>query len=95
MDEREYGMSLKSIAANRYPEGLPGLLSMKEFCALIGVSRPTGLSIVREHPDYTVTRGNTQMLGVGLYQMLSRDESARLAPDAYNGPIGEVGEFDV
>ena len=42
MDEREYGMSLKSIAANRYPEGLPGLLSMKEFCALIGVSRPTG-----------------------------------------------------
>ena len=88
-------MSLKSIAANRYPEGLPGLLSMKEFCALIGVSRPTGLSIVREHPDYTVKRGNTQMVGVGLYQMLSRDESARLAPDAYNGPIGEVGELDV
>ena len=32
---------------------------------------------------------------VGLYQMLSRDESARLVPDAYNGPIREVGEFDV
>ena len=87
-------MSLKSIAANRYPDGLPGLLSMKEFCSLIGVSRPTGLSIVREHPDYTVKRGNTQLVGVGLYQMLSRDESSCIAPGTYNGRIGEVGEID-
>ena len=68
---------------------------MKEFCALVGVSRPTGLSIVREHPDYTVKRGNTQLVGVGLYQMLTRDESVRLAPGVDNGPIGEVGDLDV
>lgn len=87
-------MALKSIEANRYPDGLPGLLSMKEFCTLVGVSRPTGLSIVREHPDYTVKRGNTQMVGVGLYQMLSRDESARLAPGVDNGPLCMDGDID-
>ena len=88
-------MVVKSIAAIRHPDGLPGLLSMKEFCALVGVSRPTGLSIVREHPDYTVKRGNTQLVGVGLYQMLTRDESVRLAPGVDNGTIGEVGDLDV
>lgn len=88
-------MSIKSIAANRYPDGLPGLLSMKEFCLLMDVSRPTGLKIVREHPDFTVKRGNTQMVGVGLYQMLTRDESVRLAPGVDDGPIGEVGDLDV
>lgn len=71
--------SKKTIASIAYPEGLPGLLSMKEFCMLIGVSRPTGLKIVREYPEYTVKRGNTQMVAVGLYQMLTHDGTATLA----------------
>ena len=82
---------VKSIAAMKYPEGLPGLLSMTEFCTLMGVSRPTGLSIVREHPDYTVKRGKTQFVGVGLYQMLTRDESALFSRDDVKPPIWKEG----
>ena len=66
----------ETIAARLYPNGMPGLLSMKEFCMLLGVSRPTGLSIVRNYPEFTVPRGNTQYVSVGLYQRLTRDEDA-------------------
>lgn len=65
---------MSTIAERKYPQGLPGLLSMKDFTELIGVSRPTALSIVKEHPEYTVKRGNTQLVGVGLYYLLTRDD---------------------
>lgn len=82
----------ENIAAKRYPEGLPGLLSMKEFCILMDVSRPTGLSIVRQYPEYTLKRGNTQMVAIGLYQKLTHDESTKLANGVSEEPVSKTPE---
>lgn len=65
---------MATLAENRYPDGMPGLLSMSEFSTLLGVSRPTALSIVKRHPEYTVPRGRTRWVGVGLYYLLTRDD---------------------
>ena len=83
---------LQTKAEIMYPDGMPGLLSMKEFGKLLGVSRPTALKIARAHPEYTEKRGNTQMVAVGLYQRLSRDEHAKLADGVDAGPITRGGE---
>lgn len=64
-----------TVAARLYPDGLPGLLSMGQFEKLMGVSRPTALKIVREFPEYLTPRGNTNLVGVGLYFLLSKDPS--------------------
>lgn len=72
-------MDAMTIAAKRYPEGLPGTLTVKEFCTLMGVSRPTGLKIIRRYPEYTEPCGNTQRIAVGLYLRLSKDECAGVA----------------
>lgn len=64
-----------TVAARLYPDGLPGLLSMGQFEELMGISRPTALKIVKEFPAYLTPRGNTNLIGVGLYFLLSKDPS--------------------
>lgn len=73
---------MRTIAEKRYPDGLPGLLSMSDFGELIGVSRPTALSIVKKYPEYTVPRGRTRWVSVGLYYLISRDDYQAMKEEA-------------
>lgn len=65
---------MTTLAEHLYPNGLPGLLTVKALSELLGISRPTALSILHDYPDYTVKRGNTQFVSVGLYYLLARND---------------------
>lgn len=55
---------------------------MSDFGELIGVSRPTALSIVKKYPEYTVPRGRTRWVSVGLYYLISRDDYQAMKEEA-------------
>lgn len=64
---------MQTVAERRHPEGLPGLLTIKEFGELLGVTRLTAAKIARGYPAYTVPRGRTVWVMAGLYRLLTQD----------------------
>ena len=52
-------------------ERIPGLLSMRSFAKLLGVSTPVAKNIADENPDYCVVTNGKRWVSAGLFYKVS------------------------